>query len=128
MNDIEDIGSIRLLVDKFYASVRQDVLIGPIFNKAIGDNWAPHLEKMYAFWNAVLFAEPGFTGNPFAKHAPLPIDAEHFSRWLTLFRQTLDECFEGPVATEAKNRAELMAILFQNKLERMHNDPGKFIA
>jgi hemoglobin len=126
MKDIKDIASIRLLVDEFYKAVQQDDLIGPVFDTVIAD-WRPHLDKMYAFWNAVLFAEPGFTGNPFAKHAPLPINAEHFTRWLALFRQTVDKHFEGPVATDAKNRAELMSILFQNKLGRMRDNPGKFV-
>jgi hemoglobin len=117
MNDIEDIDSIKLFVNEFYGKVQQDLLIGPIFNQTIED-WRPHREKMYAFWNAALFGVPGFRGNPFAKHAPLNLNADHFKRWLELFHQTIDRNFEGPVADDTKNRAELMAAMFQDKLGR----------
>jgi hemoglobin len=126
-NDINNIDDIKQLVDTFYTSVRNDALIGPIFSNVIGNAWQPHLDRMYAFWNAALFSVPGFKGNPFAKHAPLPITAQHFSRWLYLFNQTVDELFEGPVADDAKKRAELMAIMFQAKLGRMNDGFHKVI-
>ena len=117
MKDIEGIDSIRVVVDEFYAQVRQDKLLGPVFSKVITGDWQPHLAQMYNFWNAALFGVPGFRGNPFAKHAPLPISAQHFSRWLELFGQTIDRHFEGVVAEDAKKRAELMAVMFQHKLQ-----------
>ena len=117
MTDIVGIDSIRIMVDEFYAQVRQDELLGPVFSKVITGDWQPHLTQMYNFWNAALFGVPGFRGNPFAKHAPLPISAQHFSRWLELFGQTIDRHFEGVVAEDAKKRAELMAVMFQHKLQ-----------
>lgn len=101
MKDINNIDDIRLFVDEFYAKVRIDDLIGAVFMEVISD-WQPHLDKMYAFWNAVLFGVGGFKGNPFAKHAPLPIEQEHFDRWLELFYETIDTHFEGPVADDSK--------------------------
>jgi hemoglobin len=127
MNDISDITAIEQLVDAFYTKVRNDALIGPVFISVIGNNWQPHLERMYSFWNAALFSVPGFKGNPFAKHAPLPIQPQHFNRWLELFNQTIDELFEGPVADDAKKRAELMARMFQAKMERMKDGFDKVI-
>jgi len=127
MKDIEDIASIRILVDDFYSRVRQDELLGPVFEAVIHDNWQPHLEKMYAFWNAALFGIPGFKGNPFARHAPLAIAGEHFERWLQLFNQTIDENFEGPMADETKKRAYTMSVMFQSKLDAMRGGPGKVI-
>jgi hemoglobin len=117
MSDIEGINSIRVMVDEFYRQVREDELLAPVFNQVITGDWQPHLNQMYHFWNAALFGVPGFRGNPFAKHAPLPISAEHFSRWLKLFGQTIDRHFEGEVAEDAKKRAELMAVMFQHKLQ-----------
>jgi hemoglobin len=117
MEDIIDIGSIKILVDDFYTKVRADNMLGAVFLDIIQDDWQPHLDKMYAFWNAALFGVPGFRGNPFAKHAPLPIDAAHFSRWLELFGETIDTHFEGTMANDAKKRAELMAVMFQHKLQ-----------
>jgi hemoglobin len=124
--DIANLDHIILFVDKFYEKVQQDDLIGPIFNTVIED-WEPHLQKMYAFWNAVLFGVPGFTGNPFARHAPLPIEAAHFERWLALFNETIDTHFKGVMAEETKKRAETMAALFLSKLQNMRGGPGKVI-
>ena len=41
---------LELLVNRFYAAVRQDPDLGPIFNDAIGD-WPHHLGKLTAFWS-----------------------------------------------------------------------------
>lgn len=117
MEDITDLESIRLLVDEFYTEVRMDDVLGPVFQEVIRDDWQPHLNKMYDFWNAALFGVPGFRGNPFAKHAPLPIAAAHFERWLLLFGRTIDRHFQGAVAEDAKKRAELMAVMFQHRLQ-----------
>lgn len=116
--DITGLDDIKVFVDAFYAKVQQDELIGPVFADVITD-WAPHLEKMYAFWNAALFSVPGFKGTPFAKHAPLPIDSTHFDRWLEIFHETINERFEGPMAEDTKNRAGLMAAVFVARLQNM---------
>ncbi|HTK20637.1 MAG TPA: group III truncated hemoglobin, partial [Mucilaginibacter sp.] len=118
MRDITGLEDIQLFVDEFYGKVRGDNLIGPIFETVIAD-WRPHLDKMYAFWNAVLFGEPGFKGNPFARHAPLPVAPDHFGRWLELFNETIDTHFTGPMAEETKKKAGLMAEMFMSKLDRM---------
>ncbi|MEO6849122.1 MAG: group III truncated hemoglobin [Mucilaginibacter sp.] len=126
MKDIEDITSIRLFVDEFYEKVRNDELIGPVFLEKIED-WQHHLEKLYAFWNAALFGVPGFRGNPFARHASLKVGHEHFDRWLKLFNETIDSHFEGDMAANAKNRAELMAFMFLNRLQKMDGGADKVI-
>ncbi len=127
MKDIENAADIKLLVDEFYTKVRADELIGALFAKVIGEDWQPHLDKMYAFWNAALFGVAGFKGNPFAKHAPLGISQLHFDRWLALFSATINNHFEGAVANDTKKRAELMAVMFVSKLERMKGKPGRVI-
>lgn len=127
MKDIEGLADIKLFVDEFYTKVRKDELIGPVFLAVITGDWQPHLDRMYAFWNAALFNVPGFKGNPFAKHMPLGISQEHFDRWLVLFAKTINEHFEGPMAEDAKNRAELMAVMFVSKLGRTNGGPGRTI-
>ncbi|WP_235324536.1 group III truncated hemoglobin [Pedobacter lusitanus] len=104
--DVENLEDIILFVDTFYVKVQQDELIGPVFGRAIKD-WEPHLQQMYRFWNAALFGVPGFRGSPFAKHAPLAINASHFERWLILFNATIDDNFEGPVASDAKKKSRI---------------------
>lgn len=41
------------LVEEFYARVRADPALGPIFNDAI-DDWPEHLGKLTAFWSSVM--------------------------------------------------------------------------
>ena len=43
---------IRTLVHDFYDDVRQDALLGPIFNSRIHD-WDAHLAKLVDFWSSI---------------------------------------------------------------------------
>ncbi|HET7896070.1 MAG TPA: group III truncated hemoglobin [Flavisolibacter sp.] len=121
MSDIENLENIKTLVDNFYFNVKNDELLSPVFASRIAeDAWPAHLQRMYAFWNAILFAEKGFEGNPMMKHLSLPIGEEHFSRWLALFNETIDQHFSGPKADEARKRAASIAqiILFKIRTTR----------
>jgi len=80
---------IHDLVHAFYAKVRIDPALAPIFNRAIGDGWDHHLAKMCDFWSSVVLMTGRFKGAPMATHARLPeLRATHFARWLHLFSQT----------------------------------------
>lgn len=116
MREIQNIEDIKLMVDSFYAKVRQDELIGPIFDEKIQNRWPEHLEKMYTFWETVLLRKHTYFGSPFPPHAKLPVDKEHFERWLELFMKNLDEHFTGEKAEEAYWRAEKMAKMFNYKI------------
>lgn len=78
---------IERLVHGFYARVREDEIVGPIFDAKIKD-WGPHLERMCEFWSSVALMSGRYHGQPMIKHLPLPIDGRHFDRWLTLFEST----------------------------------------
>jgi hemoglobin len=126
--DIHSFDDIKLFVDTFYSNVRKDSLIGPVFEEKIGENWGPHLDTMYRFWQTVLLGgEQTYFGSPFLKHLPLPIEQEHFDRWLEIFDQTLNQLFEGEKTNEAKWRAARMAEMFMSKLNFARNNKGKFI-
>ena len=81
---------IERLVRGFYARVRADAVLGPIFDAQIKD-WEPHLAQMCAFWSSVALMTGRYHGTPMAKHLPLPVDAGHFDRWLELFEATARE-------------------------------------
>lgn len=121
--DIQNLNDIKRLVDTFYGSVQKDTLIGPIFNGVIQDRWPEHLEKMYTFWQTILLETHTYQGRPFPPHAQLPIEKQHFDRWLLLFEENLNNLFSGPIADEARFRAHKMAELFQLKLEHIRKDP-----
>jgi hemoglobin len=75
------------LVHTFYARVRQDEALGPIFDAHV-DNWDHHLATLVDFWSSVLRRTGRFTGAPMPKHAALPeLTADLFERWLRLFRE-----------------------------------------
>jgi len=116
MKDIEGLDDIRFLVDGFYTQVRQDPLLSPVFALRI-THWGPHLDTMYRFWNAALFGVREYVGNPFAKHAALPIDGPHFEQWIRLFYDQVEKHFEGPVADEAKRKAMIMAHTFYARIQ-----------
>lgn len=123
--DISTREDVVLFVDSFYEKVRIDDLIGPIFAGIIKDDWQPHLEKMYRFWETVLLDSHTYSGAPFMPHAQLPLEKKHFNRWLLLFDQTLDQHFGGPVAEEAKARAAKMAVMFLSKINYL-KEHGSF--
>jgi hemoglobin len=81
---------IERLVRAFYAKIRADAVLAPIFDARIGD-WEPHLQRMCAFWSSVALLSGRYHGTPMAKHMPLPVDADHFDRWLALFEATARE-------------------------------------
>lgn len=126
--DIADIEDIKLLVNRFYDSVREDELLGPIFNDVIKDRWPEHLEKMYRFWQTVLLEEHTYYGSPFPPHAKLPVEKPHFERWIKLFFATIDNHFDGELAYEAKWRAQKMAEMFNYKIDYYRNSSATPLA
>ena len=103
--------NIRLLVDRFYAKVRSEPEIGPVFEHAIApDAWEPHLATMRDFWSSVMLTTGRYKGNPLAVHARVEgIRPELFEQWLTLFAETADELFEQNVAAVFRMKAERIA-------------------
>jgi len=117
--DITSEQDIKILVDSFYDKVNVDELLAPIFNGVAKVDWEHHLPTMYQFWSSLLLRTGTYQGRPWPKHAVLPVNSQHFERWLSLFKQTVDELFAGPKATEAKNAAASIADTFQNRFQLM---------
>ena len=101
---------IRALVHGFYARVRDDVEIGPIFDRIIADDWNTHLAKMCDFWSSVMNTTGRYKGRPIPAHVKLTgIEPQHFARWLALFGETADELFDPALAQAFLARAEKIA-------------------
>ena len=81
-------GILTNLVHLFYARVRADNVLGPIFASRITE-WEPHLERMVAFWSSVALMTGQYHGAPVPAHAHLPVTRSHFDQWLSLFRETV---------------------------------------
>lgn len=99
---------IERLVRGFYARVREDALIGPVFEARIKD-WEPHLQQMFAFWSSVALMTGRYHGQPMRKHLPLPVDARHFDRWLALFEATARDLCSPKAAEHFIERARRIA-------------------
>lgn len=105
--------AISELVERFYARVRDDAQLGPVFASRIED-WGPHLQRMKGFWRTVLRGEPGYQpgpgGPPPVVHRGIAeLRVDHFSRWLKLFGETASELFSPPAAAALRGRAQRMA-------------------
>ncbi|GGL82206.1 preprotein translocase subunit TatC [Pseudooceanicola nanhaiensis] len=99
---------LRDLVHAFYAKVRMDPDLGPIFADRIS-NWGPHLDRMTAFWSSVALMTGKYHGAPVQKHVGLPVIWAHFDRWLDLFRETAGEVCSPAGAKHVTERAERIA-------------------
>lgn len=121
MEDIRSREDIEMLVNSFYDKVRKDDVIGYIFQQIIGNDWSHHLPIMYSFWETVLLNKAGYSGNPVKKHIEIdkkvPLQQEHYERWLQLWHETLDNLFAGEVAETAKIRAGAMMQLIDMKVQ-----------
>ena len=91
---------IRAVIDRFYAKVRQDPALGPVFARAIADDaWPAHIAVIHDFWSSVMLKTRRYHRNPFSIHRGVEgIRPELFDRWLALFRETCDEILAPEVA------------------------------
>jgi hemoglobin len=103
-----DEAMIERLVRGFYVRIREDELLGPIFAARIQD-WEPHLQRMFAFWSSVALMSGRYHGQPMRVHLPLPVDAVHFDRWLSLFEATARELCPPAAAEHFIERAHRIA-------------------
>jgi hemoglobin len=95
-------------VRRFYAKVRLDDELGPVFEAAI-DDWEPHLERITTFWQATMLGRSRYRGDVPALHKPHPITPPMFDRWLRLWGETADELFAPEPADQLRQRAARIA-------------------
>lgn len=118
---------IILLVDSFYEKVKEDDLIGFIFNDVAKVDWPQHLPIMYNFWEGLLLDAGNYKGNVMDPHFKLnkliPLEPAYFDRWLQLFEATVAENFTGEKATLAVTRARSVKGIMSFKMNQI-NHPG----
>jgi hemoglobin len=118
-----DDSGLKGLVDAFYARVRADEALGPIFNDAVGD-WPEHLAKLADFWSSVMLSSGRYKGQPVPAHAQHRhrITPALFERWLEIWTQVTDDLMEpgAAAALQAKARriAESLQLALFFRLER----------
>lgn len=100
------------LVTTFYAKVRVDPLLAPIFERHVAD-WSLHMPKMVAFWSTALCGSKRYRGNPMLLHRALPdLTPAIFGRWLELFRAAASELPNRTMAERADELAQRIAQSF----------------
>jgi hemoglobin len=111
---------IRELVAVFYARVRKDAVLGPVFDEIIGDGWDAHLEKVAAFWRYTTRIDRAYRARDFmpAHVRHRQIQASLLPRWLSLFRQTAREVCPQEAADHLIDIAERMATSIEISLGR----------
>ncbi len=118
--DITDRRDVTRLVNVFYARVRDDDMLGPIFDHIARVDWATHLPRMYDFWESVLFGTATFKGAPLVTHPALarqtPLTSREFDRWIGRFHETVDDLFAGARADYAKQSAVRIARALQHNI------------
>jgi hemoglobin len=101
---------IETLVATFYARIRTDAELGPIFLMAIGQDWTAHLKTMCDFWSSVMNTSGRYKGKPIPAHLKLSgVEPKHFERWLRLFSETAHSLFDAKLAGMFLERAERIA-------------------
>ncbi len=103
--------TIEHLVRHFYARIRMDDELGPIFAEVIPDgDWEPHLQTMMAFWSSLMLRTNRYRGNPLVKHQALAaVRPAHFDRWLLLFEESASAVFPPDTAAMFVDRAQRVA-------------------
>jgi len=94
-----DAGFIDAMVETFYAAIRKDDLLAPIFAERV-DDWPKHLTRMKAFWRSVLY-----------RHLDNLPQTLNRPRYLQLLRKVL-----APLATlfpESQMQKELSAQIWE---------------
>lgn len=117
---------IEKLLPHFYASVRQNDRLGPIFHRHIGGDdadWAPHLAKIGDFWANVMLKERAYQGNPMQVHLCIPeIRPEDFDVWLGLFDQAANDVLSAEKATAFSILAHRIGRSLAMGIAQAHSD------
>jgi hemoglobin len=102
--------SLTTLVETFYGRVRQDALIGPVFNGAI-DDWPGHLDKLQSFWSSVMLTSGRYKGRPLPAHVKHAhqISAASFERWLAIWDATTLDVLDPVSAAAMQEKAARIA-------------------
>lgn len=128
-DDQIDEAALERLIPAFYARVRGDADIGPLFNAAV-DDWPGHLERLVAFWSSVMLTTGRYKGSPVAEHLKhrQAITPAMFDRWLAIWADTTNELLAPAAAAALQAKAARIAESLQLALFFRLGDPGRRVA
>lgn len=124
--DIETQADIESVVLQFYGDLLKDDHVGLFFTEVVSLDFEVHLPVIISFWSSILLGNHAYQGNPMLKHIELSrkmrINESHLERWLSIWRQTLDQGHEGQVTELAKSKAEQIGMLMLHKISSDENN------
>lgn len=105
-----DLQAITTLVHGFYRDVRQDPLLGPVFEKALHGHWDEHLQRLVDFWSTVALGTRSFKGDVLGKHMALgSITPAHFAAWVRMWQRHTELLLAPDAARELQVAAHGVA-------------------
>jgi hemoglobin len=120
LTDLSDRTDVRELLSRFYERVLVDELLAEPFTGVRAKGLEAHLPVMCDFWETMLFRAGLYTGSALRAHRDVhrdhPLSDRHFLRWLSLWRDTVDAMYRGPVAEQAKIQAGRIAWAMHRRL------------
>jgi hemoglobin len=118
--DISSREDLERLLRAFYEKVFDDEVIGTIFTDVMKVDLEKHVPVITDFWETVLLNADSYHKNAIAVHMHInekfPLEEKHFTRWLKLFNETIDDLFDGDVTETAKQRALSIATIMKVKM------------
>ena len=72
-----------------------------------------HIVTVANFWSKSLLHTERYDGHPYTAHTHLPVEPEHFARWLELFTQAVRDNLPKTQAEQALAKATHMAECFK---------------
>ena len=120
VGDLDRRKDIHDLVVRFYREVVFDDLLEPVFGEVAEVDWSVHIPKLVDYWCRVLLGEPGYDGTILAAHRRVhelnAFRLEHFDRWYSLWVESLDASWAGPLVEQAKRHAARIATSLARRL------------
>ena len=117
--DITGREDLLVLVTRFYEKLLADNSISYIFTDVAKIDLSHHLPVLVNFWDSILFQSDTYHKNAMQPHLTLhqqsPLQKHHFETWLRLFKESVDELFDGKIAFIAKEKATSIATVMQIK-------------
>jgi hemoglobin len=118
--DLVDRADVEALLRRFYERVLFDEVLVEPFAELRSVGLDAHLPTMCDFWETVLFRAGRYRGSALNVHRGIhhrtPLAAQHFVRWLTVWRDTVDQMYQGPAAERAKVQAGRIAWAMHRRL------------
>lgn len=122
--DLDTREQVDRFVDRFYARLLKDDILGPIFLDVAAVDLDVHLPHIKDYWAKLLLGETAYRRHTMNIHRRLhgrrALTGADFDRWLDYFISAVDSGWEGPKAEQAKRVAAAIAGNMRRSLQPTH--------